>query len=481
MVRIGDIAFLAAVGFLVGVAIADLSFGVLIPALLGVPVLVVWLRHLGCRSISRGARIILGIIAAVSAGIFYAHFSAVIRTAGEHYPSARSAFRVLAVSEPRAAGNYLSFSGELQPPFSGEISVFVPGGSMLHYGDLVAMTSTLSAPLRPDDPPAVFPKSFAISARGGGSSVMRAAVALRTAGAARFNEWLPNDAAGLLAGMLFGGAADLDPSLRQEMSASETLYVVSLYGYKMGMIMVCLDFFLGDWVPRIARSVLAAVIGMAMVLLSGGSIAALRAGLAAAMLLAARHAGTAYVPRNGFAFAAAALAFADPAAVTGPGFSLTFLSVAGMVSLPTPIRNFLHLGGGRGFFEWKEAVTVSLASLLPIIPSIAARSGFFSLAAVPANILMAPAILPGIVLGALLAIVPAALPAVTFLVVRAADAFIQYPLFVIRFFAAHAVPLPFSFSSASSWLLYFSALMLFFFVYRDRPSPTTGRDANPPS
>ena len=468
---IGDVVFVAALDFLAGLSAANFPWPLGTAAAILAAVSLLVFRFAARRTFAAACMAAGFMLLPFLFGAYYLHFFINLRNAGERMPEGKASFRVLAENEPAVSETYASFSGELQPPYSGTVTMFVPAGSALHYGDLVAATGTVSAPRRIGDPPAVFPKDFAVVSRGGGSSLVRAAIAVRTAVSAKFGAWLPGDAAGLLEGMFIGGTADLDPSLRKDMAASETLYIASLYGYKIGMIILCTEIFLADWVPRAVRSVLAAAFGFAVVLLSGESIAAVRAGLAAAMLLFARHAGVAYAPRHALALTAAALAAADPAAVTGPAFSLTFLSVAGMVFLPVPVRNFLHLGSGRGFLEWKEAVAVSLASLLPIVPSVAALSGSFSLAAVPANILLAPAVPVGMILGAALAAIPAAVPAGAFLVSRAAGAFLGYPLFVIRFFAAHAVPLPFSFSSASSWMLYFAALALFFFVYRDRPAP----------
>jgi hypothetical protein len=110
---------------------------------------------------------------------------------------------------------------------------------------------------------------------------------------------------------------------------------------------------------------------------------------------------------------------------------------------------------------------LSAASLVPIIPLISVLFGSFSLTAIFANILIAPAIPSGMAAGAALAVAGFTSKYIAFFVARTASVILGYALWVIRFFAVHAVLLPCSFSGVFPFLSYYGAVGLFAYFYRE--------------
>jgi competence protein ComEC len=181
----------------------------------------------------------------------------------------------------------------------------------------------------------------------------------------------------------------------------------------------------------------------------------------------AKETGSVFSKRNALALTAAGMAVFDPTVARQAGFLFSFASVAGMACLMEPLRKFLRLGDGKGIFRWKEAILLSVASLILIIPLISAIYGSFSLTAVFANILIAPTIPLGMAMGAVLAVAGFVSQYIAFFVARAASVVLDYALWVIHFFAVRALPMPFSFSGAAPFVLYYAAVGLFAYAYRE--------------
>jgi predicted membrane metal-binding protein len=119
----------------------------------------------------------------------------------------------------------------------------------------------------------------------------------------------------------------------------------------------------------------------------------------ACVVMLAGETGEIFSKRNALALTAAGMAICDPTIVAQAGFLFSFSSVAGMAFLRDPIRRFLRFDAGRGMFGWKEAVVVSVASLVPIVPLVSAMFGSFSLTAIFANVLVAGMIPLGMTAG----------------------------------------------------------------------------------
>jgi ComEC/Rec2-related protein len=462
---IGDVAFAAALGFLAGIFAADLGWNF---AAFSVGVILIFpILKYGASLAARMAAVFAAIMLLASfAGIYYFHFFLNWRAAGTRLPDGKSSFQATVDDEPIASEKYLSFSAKLQPPFSGNISVFASPDSNVQYGDLVNISGTVEPPRDAGETSAVFPKNITIISRNNGFWLTEELLHFKVAVNEKFDAFLSQDAAALLGSLTLGGTTGMSGELKNEMTVSETLYVTSMYGYKMAMIVMALEAVLAGFIARRIRFGIEIFVTVFFLLMSGGSISALRGGVMACALIFAKETGRIFSKRNTLALTAVGIALFDPMAIVQAGFLFSFASVAGMALLAKPIRKFLRLGEGKGMLAWRDAVVLSLASLLPIIPLVSAMFGSFSMTAVFANVLIAPAIPLGMIAGTALAAAGFLSPYLGFFVARMAGVVLGYTSWVIGFFAIHPLPLPFSFSNTPSFLVYYAVLVLFAHIYR---------------
>jgi ComEC/Rec2-related protein len=461
---IGDAAFSLAIGFLAGILAANFGWPIFMVAaafiMSGTFVFIVVRK----RIFLYGA---FFSCVAVILGAYYFHLFVNFRLATERLPSAATgSFQVVVLEEPLASEKYLSFPAGLQSPFSGTVTVFAPLGSDVQYGDLLDIAGAILPPRSAGDPPAIFPKQISVLSRGHGFWIAEELLEFKETIFKKFGEVLPEDNAALLGGMTLGGTAGMSAALKNDMASSETLYVTSMYGYKIAVIILVIEGLFAGILPRRVRFCIAAVLAVLFVLMSGGNISAMRGGIMAYIVILAKERGAIFSKRNALAFTAAGMAAFDPTVVTQAGFLFSFVSVAGMAFLAEPVRNFLRLGKGNGICGWKQAVLFSIASLLPIIPLVSAIYGSFSLTAIFANIMIAPTIPLGMAAGAALAVTGFVSRYLAFFVAGAANIILGYALWVVRFFAAHAVPLPFQFADFMPFALYYAGLAIFAYLYK---------------
>ncbi len=465
IVRPGDVAFFVAIGFVTGIFAASFEWPIFVIA--GVFVVVGLLAFV----VSRDKKFFftgLFSLAAVFLGASYFYFFTNVRSAAVRLPSAKGdAFTASVLEQPAASGNYLSFPVNLQSPFSGRVIVFAPVTSDIRYGDILRITGSVEPPQNARELPVAFPKQTSIISRGNGFWLKEKLLDFKSAINREFGEFLSHDEAILLGGMTLGGTSGMSTALKNEMATSETLYVTSMYGYKIAVIIAFIETMLASFVPRRVRFCLTILVAACFVIMSGGNSSAVRGGTLACALILAKDTGSIFSRRNTLVFTAAGMVILDPTIVAQAGFLFSFLSVAGMAFLAEPIRKFLRLGEGRGFLGWKEAIMLSASSLIPIIPLISAIYGSFSLTAIFANILVAPTIPLGMAAGVVLACTGFIFPYAAFFVARATSAILYYALSIIHLFAAHAIPLPLSFSSAMPFVLYYAAIGLFAYAYRE--------------
>jgi len=461
----GDIAFIVALGFLAGILAASFVWPVMV--VLGASVTLGFFIFL----FSRERRFLYGMLfagVAVFTGASYFYFFTNWTAAAMRLPpGSAGSFTIMVSGDPTDSGNYLYFSAELRASYRGNIMVFAPTGSDIRYGDLLNIAGAIEPPRTAGEASAVFPKNIETISHGNGFWFKEKLLDMKTAMLGKFADFLPPDEAALLGGMTFGGTSGMSPALKRDMASSETLYVTSMYGYKIAMIVFVIEAIFAGILPRRIRFFVAGLVAVLFVVMAGGGSSAIRGGAVACLLMLGRDTGSVISKRNMLTLLAAGMALVDPTVVQQAGFLFSFASVAGMTLLAGPIKKFLRPGEGRGMFGWKEAVVLSVASLMPLIPLISAMFGSFSLTAVLANILIAPVVPFGMALGASLAVLGFFSQFAAFFVAHIASAVLYYAFWIIEFFAAHTVPLPFSFSGALPFLAYYGAVGLFAYAYRE--------------
>lgn len=264
-------------------------------------------------------------------------------------------------------GQRVAASGKLLPPRGGDLRA--------------AVVSVKKAPVLIGSPP----------------WAQRAAGALR-AGLQRACEPLPDDAGGLLPGLVVGDTSRLDPALEADFRTTGMTHLNAVSGANVAIILGVVLYAV-RWTragPVVTASVCAVAL-VGFVILARPSPSVLRAAAMGAIGLLALASGRPRAAVPALAAGVAGLILTDPELAADAGFALSVLATAGLLLLAPAWREALLR---RRWPSWAaEALAVSAAAQVACGPVIAGLSGTVSLVAVPANLVVVPAIAPATLLG----------------------------------------------------------------------------------
>lgn len=215
------------------------------------------------------------------------------------------------------------------------------------------------------------------------------------------------DARALVPGLVIGDESLMTDDLRDDMTVTGLSHLVAASGSNVAIILIA-ALGLARWLGLrgYALPVLGVLCVLGFVFLARPDPSVLRA---AAMGVVAVVGFTAAGRRRGLpslAVAITVLLLVDPWLARGPGFVLSVLATAGLLLLAPAWQQAM---------SWlprplAAAVAVPLAAQIACTPVLLGLFGEFSLAALPANLLAAPAVAPATVLGVAAAAVSPAVP-----------------------------------------------------------------------
>ncbi len=220
---------------------------------------------------------------------------------------------------------------------------------------------------------------------------------------------VPPDPRGLVPGLVIGDESLLSDDLRDAMMIAGLTHLTAVSGTNVAIVLV-VALGLARWlgVRGYALPVAGVVCVLGFVLLARPEPSVLRA---AAMGLVAVVGLAVAGRRRGLPTLAAAvivLVLLDPWLARSAGFALSVLATAGILLLvPAWTRSLAWLPRPLAV-----AIAVPLAAQVACTPIVLGLSGQLSLAALPANLLAAPAVAPATVFGAAAAVVSPVLPPV---------------------------------------------------------------------
>jgi len=280
---------------------------------------------------------------------------------------------------PLLPGQRASATGKLLPPRGGDLRAAV-----------------LSA----KDPPTLHGRS---------SWSQRAAGSLR-AGLQRACEPLPDDVGGLLPGLVVGDTSRMLPALEEDFRATGMTHLNAVSGANVAIILGVV-LFLVRWTRAgpVVTAVICAGALVGFVILARPSPSVVRAGAMGAIGLLGLATGRPRAAVPALAAAVGVLIVADPELAGDPGFALSVLATAGLLLLAPVWRDALRRRGWPAGVA--EALAVPAAAQVACGPVVAGLSGSVSLVAVPANLLVVPAIAPATLLGVSAAVLSPVWPA----------------------------------------------------------------------
>lgn len=230
-------------------------------------------------------------------------------------------------------------------------------------------------------------------------AVQRAAGSLR-AGLRQASAGLPREERGLLPALVLGDTSQVGAGLTRDFRVAGLTHLTAVSGANLAIVtgfVLLAGRFLGLRGRSLPASAALAMAGF--VVLARPQPSVLRAAVMGAVALAAMAGGRRRRSLAALGAAATVLLLVDPWLARSYGFVLSVLATGGLVLLAPRWTGSWHRRGVP--LAVAQAVAVPLAAQLVCAPVVALLSGQVSLVAVPANLLVAPAIAPATVLGVL--------------------------------------------------------------------------------
>ncbi|WP_305788825.1 ComEC/Rec2 family competence protein [Symbioplanes lichenis] len=258
-------------------------------------------------------------------------------------------------------------------------------------------TGRLLAPRGGDLTAAVLSVRSAPELHGRPSWAQRAAGSLR-AGLQRACKPLPDDVGGLLPSLVVGDTSRMDPAVEENFQATGFTHLTAVSGANIAIL-------LGVVVALVRRlragpvvtALVCAVALAGFVVLARPSPSVVRAAAMGALALIGLASGRPRAAVPALAGGVAVLVVVDPELAADLGFALSVLATGGLLLLAPKWRDALVRRRWPGWAA--EALAVPAAAQVACGPVVAGISGAVSLVAVPANLLVVPAIAPATLLG----------------------------------------------------------------------------------
>src|SRR3990167_4389650 len=228
-----------------------------------------------------------------------------------------------------------------------------------------------------------------IIAKHEGFSLYGALYDLKHAFNAALSRALPEPEASLASGLILGGKQGLGEDLKEAFTIAGLIHIVVLSGYNVMIVAIAMmRFFV--FLPRRAAATLAGITIGLFVLMAGAGAASMRAGLMAGLGLFARASARPFAALRALLVVGVALVAGNPfTPVFDPGFQLSFVATAGLIlGAPLVAARFAFI---RNEF-FKEIAASTIAAQIAVLPLLLYQTGLFSLVALPANLLVLPAI-----------------------------------------------------------------------------------------
>ncbi|MFI5491681.1 ComEC/Rec2 family competence protein [Actinoplanes sp. NPDC051859] len=284
-----------------------------------------------------------------------------------------------------------------------------PAWRPLLPGQRAAVTGRLLAPRGGDLRVAVLSVKDPPLLTGRSSPAQRLAGALR-AGLQRACAPLPDDVGGLLPGLVVGDTSRMDPTLEEDFRATGMTHLNAVSGANVAIILGVV-LFLVRWARAgpVLTALVCALALVGFVILARPSPSVVRAAAMGAIALLGLAMGRPRAAVPALAAGVAALVIVDPELAGDVGFALSVLATAGLLLIAPGWREALRHRGWPVVAA--DALAVPAAAQVACGPVVAAISGNVSLVAVPANLLVVPAIAPATLLGVSAAVLSPVWPA----------------------------------------------------------------------
>lgn len=255
-----------------------------------------------------------------------------------------------------------------------------------------------------------------------------------------FKKQLSSREANLLGGLVLGTKSAIDPAFRDALVATGTIHIIALSGFNVTIVANTLRGALAR-IPMLGPTVGSAAGALGIVLfvaMTGLQSSAVRAGIMAVIALVARSTGRQYAAFRALVIAAVCMILWDPKyLVYDVSFQLSFLATLGILFItPLLARAFARVPEKVFFIPLRETIATTLGAQLSVLPFILYKMGTLSLIALPANMVVLPAIPFSMALGTVIGFLGMVWKPLSLPFAYIAHFLLQYVIRAITFFAS---------------------------------------------
>lgn len=275
-----------------------------------------------------------------------------------------------------------------------------------NYGDYLARQGVNSV---------LSPQDINIVGEGEGPAWRGALLSLKQRAEHTIEHHLPDPQASLLTGILLGDDNDMSPDVEDAFIATGTSHIIAISGFNMALIAGLISSTLGKLFTQrwlVLWVSVSLIIGYTVFV--GAEAPVVRAAIMSSLLVLGqtiRH--KTFVPAS-LAFVVLLMGMLDPWALWDVGFQLSFAAVLGMMLLVPPLEHRFQQLTQAVFTEragrWlqvllSEALVVSLAAQVFVLPLVLHYFGQLSMMSLLANLLIVPVQAYVLILGAIATII----------------------------------------------------------------------------
>ena len=239
----------------------------------------------------------------------------------------------------------------------------------------------------------------------------------------------PTDAGSLIPGLVLGDTSLQSSSFTQDMRRVGLSHLTAVSGANFALVATFLLWFLKYFIKRLrVRLYLVFFILLIFIFLVRPTPSVLRAAVMTAVVLIAKVLGDKSFGIPSLGCAISLLVLLDPFQAIDPGFALSVLATAGILILPQYLNSKLE----RYIkIPWiVDAILIPVSATIFCFPVIILLSNQFSLATIPANILVAPVIAPITILGFIAAILSPAAGFISYFIILIITPFANWIVWV---------------------------------------------------
>ena len=287
-----------------------------------------------------------------------------------------------------------------------------------------------------------------------------------------YQKILPPDEADLMGGLTLGTKENISKEFRNSLIVTSTIHIIALSGYNVTIVA---NFLQGVLVKIPFLGTRGALVGGAIgivlfVLMTGMQSSAIRAGIMALIALFGRGTGRMYDAFRALVCAGLVMIIWNPKyLVYDVSFQLSFLATLGLIFL-TPIFLYVFRKIPENIFgkiPLRELMSTTLGAQTAVMPFIIYKMGVFSLIALPANIIVLPAVPVAMGIGTVAGIVGNFSKTLATPFAYATHLLLTYITVMVNFFAH----VPFAYvalKNVSIFLCLFFYVILIFWIWQNR-------------